>query len=428
MKKIVFIGAGSLIFTRNLVRDIFTYHALANCEIALVDIDAEKLTLVGEVVQRIIDKGNYPGKVTMTTDRRVALKDADGVVITVAVGSYYHDVAIPMKYGIDLCVGDTRGPGGIFRMLRTLPLLLDICYDIEELAPQAIVLNYSNPMAMNCRALQEKTKLQITGLCHSVQGTLKMLAGWIGAAAEEMSYLCAGINHQAHYLTLEWNGQDAYPLLRDALADSAIYNQEQVRNELFHQFGYYMTESSGHASEYVPWFRKRKDLLEQYCTHGTGENPGLHMMGIDFSADRNWKGRFSKWLEEEIDLTRGEEYASGIFNACFGDQVPYLFNGNVRNFGLVGNLPYGCCVEVPMVASKEGLQSIQVGNLPDALAIMNTQNALCEELAVKGFLEKNKEDIFHAICLDPLTSAVLSLAEIRKMTDEMFEANKDYLW
>jgi alpha-galactosidase len=428
MKKIVFIGAGSVTFTRNLVRDILTFPALADSEIALVDINEEKLALVKKTMEHIVALGKHPAKITATTDRREALRDADGVVITVAVGSSYQDLAIPMKYGVDICVGDTRGPGGIFRMLRTLPLLLDICADISELAPKAIVINYTNPMAMLCRAMLEKSELQITGLCHSVQGTAKMIAGWIGAPLEEMDFVCAGINHQAHYLKLEWNGKDVYPLLHAAMSRPEVYNEEQVRNEMYLQLGYYVTESSGHASEYVAWFRKRKELLEKYCTHGTGWNPGHHMMGGDFSKVYDWKKPFTEWLENpDIDLNRSEEYASCIFNACFGDNTPFLFNGNVRNFGIIGNLPYGCCVEVPMVSSKLGLQSIQVGDLPDVLAILNTQNAMCEELAIKGFFSKNKEDIFHAICMDPLTSAVLSLAEIRAMTDEMFQANKDYL-
>jgi len=430
MKKIVFIGAGSLVFTRNLVRDVLTYPALADSEIVLVDIDEEKLALVKTVVERIVAKGNYPAKITATTDRRQALKNADGVVITVAVGkqdSAHNDVAIPMKYGVDICVGDTRGPAGIFRMLRTLPLLLDICADISELAPKAIVISYTNPMAMLCRALQEKTDLQITGLCHSVQGTVEMLARWIGAPVEEIAYICAGINHQAHYTKFEWNGKDAYPLLREAMKNPEIYNEEQVRNEMFLQFGYYVTESSGHASEYTAWFRKRKDLLEQFCTHGTGWNPGLHEMGKDFSAPRDWRGELAKWLDEDIDLNRGIEYASSIFNACFGDRIPFIFHGNVRNFGIIDNLPLGCCVEVPAVASINGIQSIRVGSIPDALATMNTQNAMCEEMAVKAFFNRDKEGIFHAITMDPLTSAVLSLGEIRKMTEEMFEANKDFV-
>lgn len=431
MKKIVFIGAGSIVFTRNLVRDILTFPALTDSNIVLVDIDKEKLDAITEVVKKIISAGNYPATVTSSTDRKEALKGADGVLITIAVGAgmtAHKDLEIPMKYGVDLCVGDTRGPGGIFRFLRTIPVMLDICRDIEEYAPQAAVLNYTNPMAMLCRALQEKTRLNITGLCHSVQGTSEMLAGWIGAPAEEITYTCAGINHQAHYLEFKWKDADAYPLIREALTKPEIYNAEQVRNEMFLHLGYYVTESSGHASEYNAWFRKRPDLIEKYCSHGTNWNPGLHEMGTDFSKGRDWKEEFSEWLDEnKIDLKRGNEYASNIFNAIFGDNTPFLFNGNVRNFGVIDNLPYGCCVEVPVWVSKNGLQTVHVGALPDQLAILNTQNAMCEELAVKGFFEKDRTKIFHAICMDPLTSAVCSLEEIKKMTEEMFEVNRSYL-
>jgi len=427
-KKIVLIGAGSMVFTRNLVKDILSYPALADCEIALVDINEEKLALVKKVAESIVAKGNYSTIISATTDRRAALKNADGVAITVAVGNSYMDLEIPKKYGVDICVGDTRGPAGIFRMLRTLPLLMQISADIEELAPRAIVLSYTNPMAMLCRAMQEKTNLQVTGLCHSVQGTAEMLARFIGAPINEIAYTCAGINHQAHYIKFEWNGKDAYPLLRKAMEKPEIYNEEQVRNEMFLNLGYYVTESSGHASEYTAWFRKRKDLLEKYCYNGTGWNPGRYMMGGDFSQEANWREEFSKWLDvDNIDLARSEEYASSIFNACFGDNTPCLFNGNLRNFGLVSNLPEGCCVEVPSVASANGIQGITVGNLPDILAIMNTQNALCEELAIKGYFTKDREAIYHAIAIDPLASSVLSLAELRQMTDDMFKANSQYV-
>jgi len=432
MKKITFIGAGSVVFTRNLVRDILTFPALSGCEIALVDIHEEKLELVRQVAEKIIAKGNYPATVTATTNRREALKNADGVVITVAVGDATPDLEIPLKYGVNVCVGDTRGPSGIFRMLRTLPLLLDIAKDIEELAPRAIVLNYTNPMAMLCRVLQEQTSLQVTGLCHSVQGTAEMLARWINAPMDEIAFTCAGINHQAHYLKLEWNGKDAYPLLREAMKKPEIYNEEQVRNEMFLQLGYYVTESSGHASEYCAWFRKRPDLLEKYCTHGTGWNPGHYRMGYVPTPGEDhtlrWRDAFTEWLDEaNIDLTRSAEYASSIFNACFGDHTPCLFNGNVRNFGNISNLPHGACVEVPAVASINGIQSMTVGDLPQQLAIINNQNAMCEELAVQGFYRGSKEDIIHAIFMDPLTSAVLSLAETRQMVEEMFAANSEYL-
>lgn len=428
MSKIAFIGAGSIVFTRNLVRDILTFPAFDDVEIALMDIDTEKLAVMKQVVERIIQAGNHNASVWTTTERAEAIDHADGIVITIAVGSQavvYRDIDIPMKYGVDICVGDTRGPAGIFRFLRTLPVLLEICADIERLAPDAIVLNYTNPMAMLCRALQEKTKLQITGLCHSVQGTAEMLARWIGAPIDEITYTCAGVNHQAFYIDYRWNGKDAYPLIRQAMEDPAILNEEQVRNDLFLHFGYYVTESSGHASEYCAWYRKRKDLLEQYCTHGTGWNPGQHRMFDVYAKD--WRTEFQEWMDHPIDLQHGHEYASFIFNAVFGDQTMVEFNGNVRNFGLIDNLPEGVCVEIPMTASKNGFRSCHVGKLPPQLAILNTQTALCEELAVEGFFARSKEMIYHAIAMDPLTASVCSLEEIKQMVEELFEVHADYL-
>jgi len=435
VKKIAFIGAGSFGFTRSLVRDILSFPAFRDATIALMDINEERLSYIHQAVNRIIKEGEYPAKVIATTDRVEALKDADGVVITILQGGVHvwrYDVEIPKKYGIDINVGDTRGPAGIFRALRTIPVMLDICKDIDQYCPKAIVLNYTNPMAMLCRAMQsEYPNLAITGLCHSVQGTAHMLAKWIGAPKGEITYKCAGINHQAFYLEFKWNNEDAYPLIRKAITENPdIYNEEQVRNEMYLHLDYYVTESSGHNSEYNAWFRKRPDLIEKYCTHGTGWNPGeyAYILKEYLAREDTWKDDIEKWLnQDEIDLERGEEYAAYIFNAVFGDGTMFEFNGNVRNFGLIDNLPEGCCVEVPVLASRRGLDPIHVGPLPDHLAILNNINARCEELAVEGALEGDKRKIFHAICLDPLTSAVLSLQEIQDMVDEMFEANKDWL-
>ncbi|MFW6007059.1 MAG: alpha-glucosidase/alpha-galactosidase, partial [Halanaerobiales bacterium] len=280
------------------------------------------------------------------------------------------------------------------------------------------------------RAIQGETDVRISGLCHSVQGTAAMLADWIGAPMDEITYLCAGINHQAWYLDFEWNGEDAYPLIREAVQKEDIYNEEQVRNEMFLHLDYYVTESSGHNSEYNPWFRKREDLIEKYCTHGTGWNPGeyAYILKEYLKREDNWEDDIQEWLnQDEIDLERGHEYAAYIFNAILGDGTKYEFNGNVRNFGLIDNLPEGCCVEIPIIASKRGLDPIHVGKLPDHLAVLNNINARCEELAVEGALEGDKRKIFHAITMDPLTSAVLSLAETEDMVNEMFEANKDWL-
>ena len=432
-KKFAFIGAGSFVFTRGLVRDILTFPAFSDATIALMDINKERLNWIKQAVEMIIEKGNYPAKVIATTNRKEALKDADGVLCTILAGDvniWRYDIEIPKKYGVDINVGDTRGPAGIFRALRTIPVLLDICKDIERYCPNAVFLNYTNPMAMNCRAMQgEFPNLIISGLCHSVQGTAMELARMIGANYEEVKYLCAGINHQAWFLKFEWKGKDAYPLIREAIKIKKNYMADVVRNEMFKYLGYYVTESSGHNSEYVAWFRKRPDLIKKYCV-GTGWNPGEYAANLKryLKMKKLWKKKIRDWLKKgEIDLKRGHEYAAYIFNAVFGDNTMFEFNGNVRNFNLIDNLPYGCCVEVPIVASKFGLRPIHVGPLPSHLAILNNINARCEELAVEAALEGDPMKVFHAICFDPLTSAVLSLEEIKDMVNEMFYASRNYL-
>ncbi len=433
MKKIAFIGAGSMDFTKELVRDILTFPAFADCTIALMDINAERLAAIQKVVEKIIEKGRYPATVMATTNRAEALEGADGVLCTILAGGvevWRNDIEIPKKYGVDICVGDTRGPSGVFRALRTIPVVLDICRDVEKYCPDAVFLNYTNPMAMICRAMQGQSKVQVTGLCHSVQHTAGMLASWIGAPMEEITYLCAGINHQAFYLEYKWNGKDAYPLIREKVKSAEIYRQEMVRNEMFLHLDYYPTESSGHDSEYNPWFRKRPDLIEKYCKHGTGWNPGHYgaILKEYLEREHTWKSEMEKMvLEENIDLQRGDEYAAYIFNAIFGDNTLYKFNGNVRNFGLIDNLPEGCCVEVPVLASKNGIEPIHVGPLPAHLAILNNISARCEELAVEAAIEGDPRKVFHSICFDPLTSAVLSLEEIRTMVKELLEVNRDWL-
>ena len=433
-KKITFIGAGSLGFTRGLVRDLLTFPAFQDATLALMDIDEERLNFARTAVEKIVKAGNYPAKIVATLDRTEALEGADGVVCTIlaqSVNVWRSDIEIPKKYGVDINVGDTRGPAGIFRALRTIPVMIDICKDIEKYAPNAVFLNYTNPMAMLCRAMQTASKVNVVGLCHSVQGTAEMLAKWIGAPMEEITYFCAGINHQAWFLDFKWNGKDAYPLIREAITTRPeIYNEEQVRNEMFLHLGYYVTESSGHNSEYNAWFRKRPDLIEKYCTHGTGWNPGeyAYILKEYLRREDSWKDDVKYWLENApVDLKRGKEYAAYIFNAVIGDGAMFEFNGNIRNFGLIDNLPYGACVEVPIVASKRGFSPVKVGSLPTQVALLNYINSTCEELAVEGSLTGDPMKVFHAICYDPLTSAVLSLAEIRDMVNEMFEANKEWL-
>jgi len=433
-KRFAFIGAGSFGFTRGLVRDLFTFPAFRDATIVLMDIDEARLATIKKAVERIVEAGHYPATVIATTDRAEALKGADGVITTILAGDvdvWQHDILIPKKYGVDTNVGDTRGPSGIFRFLRTVNPILDIAQDISRYCPEAVYLNYTNPMAMLCRVVQEQyPALTMTGLCHSVQGTAAMLARWIGLPPEEVTYTCAGINHQAFYLNFLHQGKDVYPLIDKAIRENpAVYNEEIVRNELYLALGYYVTESSGHNSEYVAWFRKRPDLIEQYCTHGTGWNPGEYAFILKEYQKRKhtWQAEIEAWFQEPVKLDRGGEYAASIFNAIFGDQQMYKFNGNVRNVNLIDNLPYGCCVEVPVLASAHGLEPIAVGKLPPQLGILCSTSAQMEEMAVEASLTGNRDLVYQAICFDPLTSAVLSLKEIRAMVDEMFAQYQEWL-
>jgi alpha-galactosidase len=434
-RKIVFIGAGSQVFTRNLTRDLLSFPALADSTIALVDIDEENLALAKAAVEKIIELGNYPAKVIATTKRAEVLEGADGVVTTIAYGgmeAIKADIGIPESYNVSINIGDTRGPSGIFRFLRTWNPMRDILMDIQKYCPNAIFLNYTNPMAMLCRAMQSISEVRTTGLCHSVQGTAEMLARWLGADMKDIDYVCAGINHQAFYIEYLWKGLDVYPRLRELMKKPEIYNEEQVRNEMFLHLDYYVTESSGHNSEYNQWFRKRPDLIEKYCTHGTGWNPGHDLWKImqkqpAGARDDHRREEFNKWIKGDIDLTRRHEYASYIFNAVFGDQTVFQFNGNVRNFGLIDNLPEGCCVEVPVFADKAGFHPVHVGPLPSQLAVLINTSARCEELAVEGCLEGDPRKIFHACLYDPLTSAVCSMQEIKDMVNKMFKAEKEWL-
>ncbi|MCL1910042.1 MAG: alpha-galactosidase [Kiritimatiellaeota bacterium] len=433
--KFAFIGAGSFGFTRTLVRDILSFPAFADATIALMDIDPERLDYIAKAVEKIVKAGNYPAKVVKTTNRAKALEGADGVLCTILNGDvdvWQHDILIPKKFGVDINVGDTRGPSGIFRTLRTLPVMLDICADIRKHCPNAVFLNYTNPMAMLCRGMQEVyPELKITGLCHSVQGTAEMLARWCGADPATVTYTCAGINHQAFYLDFKANGEDLYPKIFNAVTkNKKVYNEEQVRNEMYLALGYYPTESSGHNSEYCAWFRKRPDLIEKFCTHGTGWNPGEYAYILKGYQGRknNWRKDIENWLADpNTDIKRGGEYASYIFNAVFGDHTIFKFNGNVRNFGLIDNLPAGACVEIPVVASRNRLEHVRVGALPDPIAALTHTSSICEEMTVKGSLTGDTNLIHQAVMFDPLTSAVLGLREIKDMTNAMFKKNKAYL-
>ncbi len=435
MKKFAFIGAGSVTFTRTVVRDLFTFPAFQDAEIALMDINPERLEYIRRCCVKIRDAMGVPAQITATTDRIEALRGADGVVCTVFNGDidiWRYDIEVPKKYGVDVNIGDTRSIAGIFRAARNIPLMLDICHDIETYCPNAVFLNYTNPMSMLCRAMQMNTKVNVTGLCHSVQGTIKMLAEWIGAPLEEITYTCAGVNHQAFYKEIKWNGKDAYPLIAQKIQEPEYYQKEIVRNELFRHFGYYVTESSGHASEYCAWFRKRPDLIEKYCSdhEGANWNPGEYAYSLNLRIGRlsTWRDEFEQWIQEEtVDPNRSQEYCAEIFNAMIGDGQPFGFNGNVMNEGCISNLPDDACVEVPVVASRQGLRRCTVGKLPAEVLTLVCHTANMENLAVDAIMEKNKRKLIQACYMDPLASAVCSLEEIDQICEELFEINKEFL-
>jgi len=431
--KIVFIGAGSLGFTRSLVCDLLTFDRLRNAQLCLVDINTERLKFAQRMVRKIVDSDNYPATITATTDRRDVLKNADAVLVTILCGDvnvWQHDILIPKKYGIDINVGDTRGVSGIFRALRTIPTMLDIVSDMEELCPNAVMLNYTNPMAMLCHAMQRTSKLAITGLCHSVQGTAMEIAQWCGVPFKELVYTCAGINHTSWFTRLEHKGKDLYPKLRKAIETSkAIREMEPVRSEMFLALDYYVTESSGHNSEYNWWFRKRPDLIRK-CHTKTSWNPGTYAFILNSyrATKKNWKKYVRNWLAKNVPvpLVRGHEYAASIINAWLSGP-PFEFNGNVPNTGLITNLPQGACVEVPVLASRGKLQPMYIGALPPQCAILTDLSARTEMMAVDAHFAGDAKLVYQAICYDPLPAAKLSLGEIRKMVKEMFRKNKRYL-
>ncbi|MFZ5911861.1 MAG: alpha-galactosidase [Chloroflexota bacterium] len=435
MTKITFIGAGSLGFTGELVRDILTFPLLQDATISLMDIDPERLEWARRGVEKLVAAGRHPAKVEATLDRVEAMRGADVVLTTILAGStqvWRHDIEIPKKYGIDINVGDTRGPSGIFRFLRTINPMMDIVRDMERVCPDAVLLNYTNPMAMLVSAIQKQTFISTTGLCHSVQGTAMMLADWIGAPYDEIDFVCAGINHQAWYLDYKWKGMDAYPLIHKAVIERPeVYTAEPVRNEMYLALGYYVTESSGHNSEYNWWFRKRPDLIEKYCTHGTNWNPGeyAYILKEYQHNEATWKeqvkAELARPLEAE-DLERGQEYAAYIINALRGGE-PFKFNGNLQNTHLITNLPEGACVEVPVLVDRAGFHPMHVGALPPECALLTQLSSGIEELSIQASLAGDPTLVYRAICHDPLTASVLSLAEIKEMTNELFAVHKNYL-
>jgi alpha-galactosidase len=439
MPKIAIVGAGSAGFTRILCNDILLAPALQESTISLMDIDPFRLKQARELVQFIVDQHGLKARVEATTDRREAVKDAGYVITTFQQGgltAYELDIDIPRKYGVEQCVGDTLGPGGVFRALRTIPVLLDLCRDMDDLAPDALLINYVNPMAANCWAVAEGAGRPHVGLCHSVQGTSEMLASWLGVPYETVNYRCAGINHQAFFLELRAGMEDLYPRLWQVIEQPEIYAKEPVRIDLMKAFGYFVTESSGHASEYVPYFRKNEKMVNEELAPRF-KNP--HDEWFDFGRTGGYLRRCQKRAvlqdgeHEEIlagkrnlSQTRSHEYGSMIIEAMETNK-PVRINGNVPNWGLIDNLPEGCCVEVPCLVDGSGVQPVAVGPIPSQLAALNRTNINVQEMVVEASLTCDPEAVFQAVLLDPLTGAVCTIPQVRAMVNEMLEAQAGWL-
>jgi alpha-galactosidase len=424
MTKVVIIGAGSG-FGSRLSIDILSREPLRDATIGLVDINAERLEAVARYIRRVIEANDLPALVETSLDRTDLLPGADAVITSVSVGGgaywgwpFAPEIEIPRRYGVDQQVGDTIGPGGVFRFLRTGPVQLAFCRDVARLCPDALVINYTNPMAMLTWLHSVGSGVANVGLCHSVQGTAHRLADFIGVPREEVDYWVAGINHQAWFLRFEQAGKDLYPRLRQAMDDPEIYEKERVRWEMMRHFGYFVTESSGHNSEYVPYFRRTEALRETY---------GLHTREVAMEPrEREWMKDTGVDDAGKLELIRSHEYASGIIEAMVTDE-PFRFNGSVMNHGLIDNLPGGSCVEVPCIADRLGVHPCRVGALPPQCAALNASNIAVQELAVKAVLERDREAAFHAVALDPLTAATVGLDDIRTMFEEMWEAEGDLL-
>lgn len=428
MSKIAFLGAGSHGFGRKLVEDMLSFPELAEGTIHLVDPDAERLDYIHALSQRMISEAGLPTRIVASTERSEALDGADYVIASIRVGQGFApealDVGIPREVGgLRQTVADTVGIGGIMKGLRTIPPILDIARDMERLCPRALLLNYTNPMAMIQWAVCAATGVRTVGLCHSVQHTSRQLAEYVGADYARLRFLVAGINHLAWFLVLEQDDQDLYPRLRACLDDPEIVARDPVRFEIFRHFGRFVTESSRHMAEYVP-----------YVLRDEGERTRLNVPPSDgerfarFDATR--REALAKAKAEldtaPVPVRRSNEYAARILHAIETD-TPYAFNGNVANAGLISNLPEGCCVEVPCLVNRAGLQPCHVGDLPPQCASLSRSNVAMQELVVRALLEENREHVYHAAMLDPNTAAQMTLPQIRETMDRLLAAQRDLL-
>jgi alpha-galactosidase len=418
--KVAFIGAGSTVFAKTLIGDLLSFPQLADdLQLALMDVDDERLQ-TSEVVTRRLAGPSV--SIEATLDRRAALNGADYVVTLIQVGGYRPatvvDFDVPKRFGLRQTIGDTIGIGGIMRGLRTVPVLLDICRDMEELCPDAWLLQYVNPMAIACWAIARGSSIRTVGLCHSVQGTARDLAADLGVPAFELEYVCAGINHLAFYLELRHRGRDMYPELRRVLEEGRCPQWNRVRYELFEYFGYFSTESSEHLAEYVPWFLKhaRPELVDEFSIP-LDEYP--RRCEVQISEREELRSSLSD--DRPLTGSRSDEYAAGIVHAL-ETGGSFAFNGNVMNEGLIDNLPYSC-VEVPCVAGGGGICPQPVGSLPPQLAALIQTNVNVQALTVEAALTGRRDHVDHAAMLDPHTAAELPLAEIHDLVEALIEAH-----
>jgi alpha-galactosidase len=427
-RKITFIGAGSTVFAKNLIGDILSFPELADSSICLFDIDENRLKTSEVVARRIAQTLRISATVETTTDRARAFDGASYAINMIQVGGYrpctVTDFEIPKRYGLRQTIADTLGIGGIMRALRTIPVLIDMCKDMERLCPQVVHLNYVNPMAMNCWALNQATKIRTIGLCHSVQHTAGELARDIGVPLEEINYVVAGINHLAFYLKFERNGHDLYPEIRRVVAEGRVPEDNRVRYELFTRLGYFVTESSEHFSEYCPWFikRDREDLIKKFN------------IPLD-EYPRRCESQIAEWEKLRADLEGSDRPLEIVRSVEFGSLIvhsletgiPRVVYGNVANENLIENLPVGCCVEVPCAVDKNGVQPVRIGRIPSHLAALMQTNINVQALTVEAILLEDSERIYQAAMLDPHTAAELDLEQIWALVDDLLAAHGEWI-
>ncbi len=430
MTKVSIIGAGSAVFATQLMKDILCTEALDTGTFALVDIDSRRLELAHKMAEYLIERSGRDWTVVASTDRTEVIEDSDFIINSIEVAGLAYvrpDYDIPLKYGVDQCIGDTSGPGGLFKALRTLPAWLQILEDVELMAPNAVVLNYTNPMSIMVLAGTWYSELPIVGLCHSVQGTSRQLAGYLDVPYDELVWQVGGINHLAWFTRLEREGQNLYPLLRERIKDPAIYEQDPVRFDMMLNFGAFITESSGHLSEYLPYYRKRPELIQTYTRDGyLGESGFYANNWPTWRSDMD--ARIGRYLsgEEPYEMTRSHEYASYIIEAMKTNE-PTVIYGNVYNNGLIDNLPGDGVVEVGCLVDGRGIQPTHFGPLPTQMAAIDAQHMAFHNLVATAVLERDREAALHALMIDPLTAAVCSPSEIRAMFEEMVAAEQNDL-